>query len=176
MRIKWNICKAVLVIGLCNKLSPKFSRLKQHIYYLIVSVGQECRHGLAGCLWLMVSHGVWSGCWVELWWFPSSSRPGEPASELTHSCWRRLALTALASPQSAQVSSRQHLWWCGEERRGREKHGVVVPPTHARILYAPWPEIEPATLAYQYDALTNWATWPVLKYDEVLHLTWKITY
>ena len=28
------------------------------------------------------------------------------------------------------------------------------------FLYVPWLEIEPTTLAYQKDALTNWATWP----------------
>lgn len=29
-----------------------------NIYYLMVSVGPECRHSLAGCLWFKVSHEV----------------------------------------------------------------------------------------------------------------------
>ena len=51
----------------------------------------------------------------------------------------------------------------GEER---EKHRSVVPLISAFTgwLYVLWWEIEPATLAYWDDALTNWATQPGLKY------------
>ena len=50
----------------------------------------------------------------------------------------------------------------GREER-RESHQSVVPPIHTFIgcpLCVPWLDIEPTTLAYQGDALTNWATWP----------------
>ena len=45
----------------------------------------------------------------------------------------------------------------------REKHQFVVPLICAFIgcfLYVPWPRIEPATLAYWDNTLTNWASLP----------------
>ena len=56
-----------------------------------------------------------------------------------------------------------------EKEEGRETHThththwFVVPLIYAFMgwfLYVPWPGIEPATLAYWDDTLTNWATWP----------------
>ena len=53
----------------------------------------------------------------------------------------------------------------GRWRRGggeTDRHRFVVPLVYVFIgcfLYVPWPGIEPVTLAYGDDALTNWATW-----------------
>ena len=50
-----------------------------------------------------------------------------------------------------------------ERGREKEKHQFVVPLISVFIncfLYVPWLGIKSATLAYQNDALTNWATWP----------------
>ena len=46
----------------------------------------------------------------------------------------------------------------------REKQQFVDLLIYAFVgcfLYVPWPGIEPATLVYQDDVLTNWAPWPV---------------
>ena len=56
----------------------------------------------------------------------------------------------------------------GERKKQREKHRFVVPLIYAFIgwfLYVPWFGIEPTTLAYRDDALTNWATWPGSKWE-----------
>ena len=48
-------------------------------------------------------------------------------------------------------------------------NGSVVPLIYAFVgcfLHVPWPEIKPATLAQQVDALTNRVTWPGL-YDSI---------
>ena len=45
----------------------------------------------------------------------------------------------------------------------RKKHWFVVPLIYAFTgwyLHVPWPEMEPATLAYQNNTLTTWATQP----------------
>ena len=53
------------------------------------------------------------------------------------------------------------IWERGRGSRGEtEKHRFVVPLTYALtvcFLPVPWAEMEPVTLAYQDDALTNWA-------------------
>ena len=52
------------------------------------------------------------------------------------------------------------------ERKGVERErerNIDVPLIDIFIgwlLYVPWPGIESTALEYQYDALTNWATWP----------------
>lgn len=49
----------VSVIYGCVTNYPKTWCLKMtHIYYLVIAVGQESRHGLPVCLWLNVSHKV----------------------------------------------------------------------------------------------------------------------
>ena len=53
--------------------------------------------------------------------------------------------------------------WEGVGGRERERHQFVVPLIYSFIgwfLYVPWLGIEPATLVYWDDALTNWATCP----------------
>ena len=48
-----------------------------------------------------------------------------------------------------------------------ERDQFVVPPIHALtgwFFYVPWPGIEPTTLVYRDNGLTNWATWPGLFY------------
>lgn len=73
---------------------PQIQQLKTtNIYYLIVSVGQQSRHSLAGCLWLRVSHKAQSRCQLELW--PSQGLYGESVSELTH-----VAAGSLRSPRA----------------------------------------------------------------------------
>ena len=51
----------------------------------------------------------------------------------------------------------------GREREREREREKIVPLIHAFIgwfLYVPWPEIEPAAVAYGDDALTSWATQP----------------
>ena len=54
----------------------------------------------------------------------------------------------------------------GERERERERERFVFPLIYVFIgwfLYVPCPEIEPVTLEYGDDALTNWATQPGLR-------------
>ena len=53
----------------------------------------------------------------------------------------------------------------GEKERDRQRHQFVAPLIYALtgwFLYVSWPEVEPATLAYQDNTLTNWPTQPGL--------------
>ena len=54
-------------------------------------------------------------------------------------------------------------WGKRETDKEREKHQFVVPLIYAFIgwyLYVPWPVIQPATLVYWDNALTDWDTQP----------------
>ena len=77
--------------------------------------------------------------------------------------YKYLALTDYAT--GAPTFLNFNLLMFRERGKGREseRHQLVVPLIYAFIgcfLYVPWPGIEPATLAYQDDALTDWATQP----------------
>ena len=83
------VTAAVLIIYRCiANYSQNLTVQKTHIYYLIVSVDQESGHGLAGYLWLQVSHKTATKvlAWVAISSIISTS--GESASKLTHDCWQ----------------------------------------------------------------------------------------
>ena len=71
------------------------------------------------------------------------------------------------------------------ERKGgeRERHWFVVPLVYAFIgwfFYVPWPRIEPITLVYWDDTLTNWAAWSglfsflPLSLSLVINISWTV--
>lgn len=79
----------VSVIYCCKMIAPKLSNLKQQLFIISVSEGQESGCSLAGWFWLRVSHAVALRMSVSAILFEDLTESGEAAS--------KVILTRLAS-------------------------------------------------------------------------------